>query len=688
VSTSAGECVLGLDFGPKHAGLAVVLRGPSADEVVFAGEVRLRALKALRSDRKTPLSERKTILGVRRALRRSRRSRKRYRQPKIPQRGGGATTDTPENTSAARGRPPEYRRATGLNTGRRRCKFTDPTTGEVCAVNTPRKTNVRDLLLWNICRHLPVSLAERAAFVSYVNQRNLQQGEVLDALPAADQAALQAVFAQQRKPKQEPLAARMRRLGVDRHLRSQITDIVGTTSRRPLSGRLSFCRQHFLRHHEQTRVARPSVWLPTTIEMKHADVLRVCGQEIAPRWQVRRIVLERAGFDLQLLRQQVSLEWRVEDWQRGPRWGYRNTFEAKKQDQGNRCAYCGKKPSRENRFELEHVAPGGGDSWENLVLSCRACNQRKGSRSPAEAGMLFWADTETGETLAPLSLGLSRVARYMTQTDQGWRRLEASLRRLFPGAEVEYTWGYQTSFYRNRWGLPKKHYADAAVIASSHQLERKLALPEQPKRFAPAPGGKRLFDTNPLAREPDGHFTQRQKLVSEQGGLTFAEVPRVENPRKRKLLQAAADKAIAEAAAKGEKPPAAFTAAMLAGLPFNSVRLTKPDAQERNTRQLGQQWFKVAGGPNVATILYEHNGNQATLVKRNPAIFRADPGLPRGARVLAVYRKGDFVECSDGLGRVTKNHSNGTLTVELVDTGKAVTRQAKSFRPARKPPRG
>jgi hypothetical protein len=394
-------------------------------------------------------------------------------------------------------------------------------------------------------------------------------------------------------------------------------------------------------------------------------------------------VLERAGFDLQALRQAVSLEWTVEDWQRGPRWGYRNTFEAKKQEQGNRCAYCGNKPSRDNRLEVEHVAPGGGDSWENLVLSCRACNRRKGSRAPAEAGMSFWADTETGETLAPLSLGVSRVARYMTQTDQGWRRLEASLRRLFPAAEVEYTWGYQTSFYRNRWGLPKRHYADAAVIASSHQLERKLALPQQPKRFAPAPGGKQLFDTNPLAREPDGHFTQRQKLVSEQGGLTFDEIPRVENPRKRKLLQAAADKATAEAGANGEKPPTAFTAAMLAALPFDSVRLTKPDAQERNTRQVGQHWFKVAGGPNVATILYEHNGKQATHVKRNPAIFRADPGLPKGARVVAVYRKGDFVECSDGLGRVTKNHSNGTLTVELVGTGKAVTRQAKSFRPAR-----
>jgi hypothetical protein len=39
-----------------------------------------------------------------------------------------------------------------------------------------------------------------------------------------------------------------------------------------------------------------------------------------------------------------------------------------------------------------------------------------------------------------------------------------------------------------------------------------------------------------------------------------------------------------------------------------------------------------------------------------------------------------MVECDAGRGRVTKNHSNGTLTVELLDSGKAVTRLAKSFR--------
>ena len=53
---------------------------------------------------------------------------------------------------------------------------------------------------------------------------------------------------------------------------------------------------------------------------------------------------------------------------------------------GHRCQYCG---SRE-RLTLDHVQPksrGGQDAWENLVAACSRCNNRKGNRTPEEAGM-------------------------------------------------------------------------------------------------------------------------------------------------------------------------------------------------------------------------------------------------------------------------------------------------------------
>ncbi|RMH24638.1 MAG: HNH endonuclease [Planctomycetota bacterium] len=55
----------------------------------------------------------------------------------------------------------------------------------------------------------------------------------------------------------------------------------------------------------------------------------------------------------------------------------------------NRCQYCGHSfPSSE--LSIDHVTPraqGGGDTWENLVCACIACNARKGGRTPAQARM-------------------------------------------------------------------------------------------------------------------------------------------------------------------------------------------------------------------------------------------------------------------------------------------------------------
>lgn len=54
---------------------------------------------------------------------------------------------------------------------------------------------------------------------------------------------------------------------------------------------------------------------------------------------------------------------------------------------GNRCQYCG---SSRGPMTIDHVIPkkkGGGDTWENLVCACSRCNNKKGDRTPEEAGM-------------------------------------------------------------------------------------------------------------------------------------------------------------------------------------------------------------------------------------------------------------------------------------------------------------
>ena len=54
-----------------------------------------------------------------------------------------------------------------------------------------------------------------------------------------------------------------------------------------------------------------------------------------------------------------------------------------------RCQYCSKKMPR-HKSTFDHVIPrckGGKTTWENIVISCLKCNQKKGGRTPNEARM-------------------------------------------------------------------------------------------------------------------------------------------------------------------------------------------------------------------------------------------------------------------------------------------------------------
>lgn len=54
-----------------------------------------------------------------------------------------------------------------------------------------------------------------------------------------------------------------------------------------------------------------------------------------------------------------------------------------------RCSYCDARGTL-GTLTYDHVVPrsrGGATRWENVTSSCKPCNQRKGNRTPAEAGM-------------------------------------------------------------------------------------------------------------------------------------------------------------------------------------------------------------------------------------------------------------------------------------------------------------
>jgi 5-methylcytosine-specific restriction endonuclease McrA len=57
------------------------------------------------------------------------------------------------------------------------------------------------------------------------------------------------------------------------------------------------------------------------------------------------------------------------------------------------CMYCGDKFT-DSQLSRDHVIPivkGGQDSWTNVVAACKYCNNKKGGRTPEQAGMSLLA---------------------------------------------------------------------------------------------------------------------------------------------------------------------------------------------------------------------------------------------------------------------------------------------------------
>ena len=83
------------------------------------------------------------------------------------------------------------------------------------------------------------------------------------------------------------------------------------------------------------------------------------------------------------------------------------------------CQYCHKTlPSGE--LTLDHVIPrsrAGESAWENLVACCHHCNNRKGCRTPEEAGMKLL------RLPRPFSLHTSRhLMRLLGKGEAQWRK--------------------------------------------------------------------------------------------------------------------------------------------------------------------------------------------------------------------------------------------------------------------------
>ena len=124
-------------------------------------------------------------------------------------------------------------------------------------------------------------------------------------------------------------------------------------------------------------------------------------------------------------------------------------------------------------MEVEHILPqskGGTDKVSNLTISCKVCNEAKGSlkleqweralrKNPCEI------NEKRLKSIAAIKKqrGLKKGFMYSALTQSYKKSLLAELRKYFT---VEVTFGAATKYYRNQFKLPKSQINDALVIAS------------------------------------------------------------------------------------------------------------------------------------------------------------------------------------------------------------------------------
>jgi 5-methylcytosine-specific restriction endonuclease McrA len=81
------------------------------------------------------------------------------------------------------------------------------------------------------------------------------------------------------------------------------------------------------------------------------------------------------------------------------------------------CQYCGKALTP-SKLTLDHIFPrarGGDNSWKNCVTACFICNNKKGNRTPEEAGMRL-----IKKPITP-TMGIANEYHLMHHKHESWK---------------------------------------------------------------------------------------------------------------------------------------------------------------------------------------------------------------------------------------------------------------------------
>ena len=122
-----------------------------------------------------------------------------------------------------------------------------------------------------------------------------------------------------------------------------------------------------------------------------------------------------------------------------------------------KCAYCGKK---DIPLEIEHIIPksrGGSNRVDNLTLSCKKCNLKKGNKTATEFGF---------PKIKILARQFLKAVPFMNVVRT----------RLVKDLQCDISYGFITKYNRIKLGLEKSHANDAFVISGGQQQHRCKAV--------------------------------------------------------------------------------------------------------------------------------------------------------------------------------------------------------------------
>lgn len=193
---------------------------------------------------------------------------------------------------------------------------------------------------------------------------------------------------------------------------------------------------------------RKEGWLPPSSQNKLDTHIKLIAK-LKSFLPVTKTIIEVATFDTQKM---CNPEISGIEYQQGELQGY-HIREYLLQKWGRRCVYCGEKNLP---LEIEHINPksrGGSSRVNNLTISCRKCNMKKG-------------------TLTAEEFGYPKIQKLAEQSLKQTVFMNVIRKMLAKQINAEETFGYETKYKRIKYDIGKSHVNDAFVIAEGSNQER------------------------------------------------------------------------------------------------------------------------------------------------------------------------------------------------------------------------